>query len=508
MGTVEQPTATDVVVVGAGVAGLSAAVAARDAGAQVAVAEAWPQIGGLSLLSSGYLRAADDLDGAVAYLRRLSAGTLPDDGVRALAGYLVAAPALLEALAAEVGASAFARFGADLAPFESGDLHDWEGRDALGWTGIDALPGFDRYPHASGQRGHTLVRALELAARARGVLAQTSTRVVDLLVERDADGRPRVGGVVLDGPDGRVAVRARRGVVLATGGFEFDATALADHVPAPGIAAIGHRGNRGDGLRLAARAGAALWHLANVHGSYGFLLPGRDVPIRNHLGGARRDDRPVGWILVDRRGRRFTNEAPRAPQDTPWKALAAIDDASGEAWGSPCWLLFDDDGRRLGPLGRPAWSRPQDRYEWSADNSAEIRSGAIVVAATLDELARRIGVDPPVLRATVAAWNDQVAAGADPLGRPPGTMAPLRRAPFHALRTVPILSNTHGGPRHDAAQRVLDGDGRPIAGLWAAGELGSWFGHRYLLGGNLTEALAGGAAAGRGAAARVRAVAA
>jgi succinate dehydrogenase/fumarate reductase flavoprotein subunit len=487
----------DVIVAGAGAAGLSAAGAARAAGARVAVIEKWPRIGGLSLLSSGYLRAADDHGGAASYIDRLAAGTLSPEGVNTLARYLVDAPGLLARLGAKAGATVFARFGGELAAYETGDVYDWPGAGALGWTGVDALPRFDGYPEATPGRGHELVRVLE--RNAGGADLRTSTRMVELVRERDG-----VTGAVVDGPAGRETLHASGGVVLATGGFEFDAEALADHVAVPGIAPIGHRGNTGDGLRLATAIGAASWHLGNVHGSYGFRVPGREIAIRNHLGGGRRDERPVAWILVDRRGRRFTNEAPRAPQDTPWQALGALDHETGEPAANPGWLIFDDDGRRLGPVGKPAWSRAEDRYDWSPDNTAEIQSGAIVAAATLADLADRIGLDRHELERTVERWNAHVEAGADPFGRPAGTMVPLRTPPFHALRTIPIVSNTHGGPRHDGLQRVLDPAGEPIPGLWAAGELGSWFGYRYLLGGNLTEALVGGTAAGAAAAARAR----
>lgn len=484
----------DVVVVGYGAAGASAAIAAADAGASVVLLEKSPHLGGLSLLSSGYLRAAADRDGARAYLDRLDGGRVPGDVLDAMAGYLVDAPRVLAELAGVVGARAFARFGDDQGPHETSDLYDWPGRDAIGWTGIEEVAGFGGYPWASPARGHLLMAVLERHVEARPIEVRTATAATGLVLTGG-----RVAGVEAHDERDALSVRARRGVVLASGGFEFDDAARAAHLPTPHVEPIGHRANTGDGVRLAAAAGAAMWHLWHVHGSYGFRIPGRRPLARNHLGGARRTERPVAWIVVDRDGHRFMNEVPPAPQDTPWRELGHFDTERGEHLRVPCWTIFDEVTRQLGPIGHAVWSDPADAYEWSADNRAEIDAGIIVAGDDLPTLAARIGA--PGLVAGVQAWNDAVDRGRDPFGRPPGTMRPLRHGPFYAIETWPIVSNTQGGPRHDGAQRVLDAHGLPIPGLYAAGELGSSFGQTYLLGGNLTEAVMGGRAAGRHAAA-------
>ena len=88
----------------------------------------------------------------------------------------------------------------------------------------------------------------------------------------------------------------------------------------------------------------------------------------------------------------------------------------------------------------------------------------------------------------------------DEHGRPPGSMVPIASPPFYAGEIFPIVSNTQGGPRHDAQQRIIDVHGDPIPRLYAAGEMGSCFGHLYLAGGNIAECLISGWTAGRGAA--------
>ena len=89
----------------------------------------------------------------------------------------------------------------------------------------------------------------------------------------------------------------------------------------------------------------------------------------------------------------------------------------------------------------------------------------------------------------------------DELGRPPGSMVPIASPPFYAGEIWPIVSNTQGGPKHDGKQRIIDVHGVPIPRLYAAGEMGSCFGHLYLAGGNIAECLISGWTAGRGAAA-------
>ena len=148
--------------------------------------------------------------------------------------------------------------------------------------------------------------------------------------------------------------------------------------------------------------------------------------------------------------------------------------------------------------GKPAHNDPQARAEWSPDNTAEIASGIMQRAETLVELAALLGA--PV-EASIARWNEQCAAGCDDdFGRPPGSMLPLATPPFYVGKVWQLVSNTQGGPVHDAGQRVLDPFGRAVPGLYAAGELGSAFGHLYMSGGNLAECFIGGEIAGRNAA--------
>ena len=135
---------------------------------------------------------------------------------------------------------------------------------------------------------------------------------------------------------------------------------------------------------------------------------------------------------------------------------------------------------------------------------AEIELGILRRAASVAELARSLDVDAGILGDTLARWNQACAREEDAeFGRPPSSMMALAVPPFYAAQLWPVVSNTQGGPRHDEAQRVIDAFGAHIPRLYAAGELGSAFGHLYMSGGNLAECFIGGRIAGREAAREV-----
>lgn len=158
--------------------------------------------------------------------------------------------------------------------------------------------------------------------------------------------------------------------------------------------------------------------------------------------------------------------------------------------------------RRAYQLGDVRSNDVEYGYDWSEDNSRELEIGVLKQADTISGLAALIGVDETVLVDTVQRWNELCARGEDAdFGRPPGSMAPIRTPPFVFGQVWPTVSNTQGGPVHDAAQKIIDTAGQPIPRLFAAGELGSSFGHLYLSGANITECFVTGRLAGQGAAA-------
>jgi succinate dehydrogenase/fumarate reductase flavoprotein subunit len=188
-------------------------------------------------------------------------------------------------------------------------------------------------------------------------------------------------------------------------------------------------------------------------------------------------------------------------QDTAVRPLQHYDPVTQRFPRNPAFLICDEDGRRMYPLGKATSNDRGIRYEWSDDNEKEVELGMLKRADTLEGLAIALGLDPGPLTESVGRWNDLCARGVDEdFGRPAGSMTPIARPPFYGAPVWATLSNTQGGPVHDALSRIIDVYGNPIPRLYAAGELGSSFGHLYLSGGNIAECFVTGRIAGRHAA--------
>lgn len=483
-----EPTlAADIVVVGFGFAGGVAAIEAHDQGRSVLILEKAAHPGGLSIVSGGGLAVGRDPDSApalFAYLQATCGGLTPDPVLWAMAEGMVALPAYLAYLQ-RVSNQELKDMRAVIDPGAHA-TYPFPGAEAIRSMKIAQDPAFGYFPWVRGMRGGArLFKVVWDNVGHRGIPVHVATPMERLLT----DGRGRVIGVQARNAEGApVWVYARRGVVLACGGFENAAELKGQVYPARPVYPIAGLTNTGDGIREAQRLGAALWHLVNFHGGYGFKFPGFPQAFRHRFGGPRVPTRRFPWIIVDQRGRRYMNEVPPAPQDTPIRDMSYFDPDEARYPRIPSYLLVDAAGLASGPLAQPIFQGDaQPVYEWSSDNQREVARGWIQAAPTVAGLAAKLGLPPAVLQETVAAWNAACASGQDPWGRLPGTMMPLRTPPFYGVQTWPVVSNTQGGPVHDAAQRVLDVDGRPIPHLYAAGELGSLFGHLYLEAGNVAE---------------------
>lgn len=495
---------TDVVVVGCGYAGAVAAISAHDAGARVILLEKMREPGGISVCSAGGVRVADDAQAAFEYLRETNGGTTADVVLRTLAAGMTDVEVFVRALGSESGAVISRRKSAGNYPFA--------GHRTFGFVYIDDIPGVDPagvYPHVRGSKaGALLFHVLQENLRRRGIQVRTETLARRLF----ADASGAVCGVQVESAGRLRAIRARRAVVLACGGFEASPDMQAQFWQGKPVLSAAVRGNTGDGIRMAQELGADLWHMWHYHGSYGFQHPDPAYPygIRTKRlpdwlpGEGPRGDVVMTWIVVDRDGRRFMNEYPPYLQDTGARPLEAYGADRQRYDRIPCWLITDEAGRKRYPLGRPTYNDPAVSYDWSASNIAEIELGIVRRAASIAELARFIEVDPDVLGETLTSWNQACARQNDPqFGRPPSSMMALAEPPFYAAQLWPVVSNTQGGPRHDERQRIVDVFGAAIPRLYAAGELGSVFGHLYMSGGNLAECFIGGRIAGREAAAQI-----
>ena len=162
----------------------------------------------------------------------------------------------------------------------------------------------------------------------------------------------------------------------------------------------------------------------------------------------------------------------------------------------PVHMIMDDNCFKAQPLvnawiGWPVTCR--NPYHWSDDNSVELEKGWIIKADTIEELAEKIDRDPAELKATIDAWNAACDAGVDAeFGRDPEKMAKIDTAPYYAVSITPTLVATTGGAKRDTAGRVLNWNDEPIAGLYEAGELGSYVSNLYQNGVFLSEAMLSG----------------
>ena len=492
----------DVVIVGYGYAGGIAAIEAHDAGARVLLVDKMANPGGISVCSYGAMRSAHDADQAFKYLKTTNGGRTSDPVLRALADGMAKIEPYMRKLA-EIN-------GAIVNPREKVANYPFEGYDTFYQTLIEELPNFDpaaHYPHVRGAPGGARVfKTLEENVAQRGIDIWLEAPVENLVTGRN--GSKEVQGVVVRRKDGVRIVRANKAVILACGGFEANEEMKRQYWQMKPVLAATTNSNTGDGIRMAQELGAKLWHMWHYHGSYGFQHPDYPYAIRMK----RLPDWIPGreatavvqmiWIVVDRHGKRYMNENPPYTQDTSHRPMELFDTVTQSFPRIPSYVIFDEVGRRRYRVGAPTRNDPDAHYDWSDDNMQEIESGLLKKADSIAELAGLIDVDADVLEASLARWNELCSTKNDEdFGRPAGTMMKIQRPPFYAGEVWPVVSNTQGGPEHDARQRIIDVEDKPIPRLFAAGEMGSAWGHLYMSGGNLAECLVTGQIAGCEAAA-------
>ena len=490
MGTTNWDREADVVVIGYGFAGGISTITAHDAGAKVILLEKMPHPGGISILSGGGVAFARNAEGAFAYLKRTCNGTTPDEVLRPLAKGMVEIIDLVRELAKVSGTAP------DESEVRGHGTYPFPGTDDIDSIKLKDFPAYSTFPWAKGLRGGARLFKI--------VVDNMELRKIDVLLSTPAKRlitnlEGEVLGVEAERNGKAITIKARKGVILACGGFENNEMMKLQYFEAQPVYPV-YLGNTGDGILMAQKVGAALWHMWHFHGGYGFKYPDFPFAMRHVWAGPRKHDRKMIWIAVDRYGKRFMDEYPPAPQDTGTRPLEYYDADIQDYPRIPCYLIFDEEGRKLGPVAMVIVNDERYHYKWSEDNSVEIEKGWIVKGNTIEELAAKIKVNAQVLKSTVERWNSQCASGKDvDFNRPPKTMVPIVNPPFYAMGAWPIVSNTQGGPAHDPNQRVLDSMGKPIPRLYVAGEVSSIFGHLYLEAGNITECFVGGRIAGQNA---------
>ena len=344
--------------------------------------------------------------------------------------------------------------------------------------------------------GQGLIGPLLRGCLDRGIEPRTGMRAIELL----RDGR-RVTGVRFETADGPAEAGATRGVVMATGGFEWDPELVRAFIRGPLERSASVPTNTGDGLKMAMRVGAGLGNMRE-----GWWVPTIDVPVAGRMAAWQVNGertRPH-CIMVNRQGFRFTNEA--ANYNALGAAFHVLDVTSFSYVNHPAWMIFDR--HYLTRYGLAGFKGDRSTPDWMSE------------APTIAALGAAIDVPAGALEQTVARWNEQSAHGEDTdFGRgnsvhdrwwgdpaqgpgPQATLGPLDTPPFYAVRVYSGVLGTKGGPRTDRNGQVLDVDGEPIPGLYAAGNvMASVMGMTYGgAGGTLAPAMVFGYLAGRHAA--------
>ncbi|MBI2953899.1 MAG: FAD-binding protein [Chloroflexi bacterium] len=495
---------TDVLVIGYGLAGGVAASIAHDGGSDVLILEKNEYPGGCSIFAGGSAKCVEDAEAAREYLTVLSAGRVDDEVISAFAQALAENEDFIRQLA-QVNGAELKRI-----PNTQGS-YPYPGRETWYSLRIAKIPGFEGFPWMRCFLSPAGVNLIKLAmdnVESRGIPAMLSTPVRRL----ETDDSGVVIGAVAEKEGRELAVRARQAVVLATGGFEQSEWMRKQYLQGMPFFSMAPLTHTGDGIMMSQKVGAALWHMWLVHGSYGFKFPEYQLAFRHPFSGYRNPKRKMSWIVVDKMGSRYMNEYPPAPQDLPHRAMEIFDPDLPGYPRIPSLMIFDEVGRKREAIAQPL-AFPGYEYNWSEDNSAEIERGWIIKANSIAELADAIKerfpenegrMDAEQLEASVREWNMCVETGKDRFNRPPGSMMALATPPYYAAQVWPIITNTQGGPVHNAKQQVMDPFGQPIPRLYAVGELGSFFGHLYQLGGNIGECFTSGKIAGQNAAKETR----
>ena len=420
----------DIVIVGAGGAGMTAAIKATEAGKKVLLVEKMPYAGGNTTRATGGMNAAE-----THYQKEQGIDDTVEQYVKDTmeGGHNLNDPALVQALA-EGSAPAI----------------DW--LDSIGaqlpkiaFTGGSTNPRAHA-PEDGSAVGIYLVSAFKKQLEEKNIPVLYNTTVTEIIMK---DGR--AVGVKADSETADYTINAKA-VILATGGFGGNEQMIVENNPAlAGYVSTNAPGATGDGIKMAQAVGADVVDMDQIQ-----LHPTVEQRTRMLITEAVRGN---GAILVNKEGKRFVNEM----ETRDFVSAAEIKQTDGCAY-----VIFDQNLR---------------------DNVAAVEKyfgiGIVTEGATIEDLAGEIGLDPAVLSKTLADWNKAVANQKDPeFGRTTAMDADLSTAPYYAILIAPGIHHTMGGLKIDVNGEVLNTKGKAIPGLFAAGEVTGGVHGGNRLGGN------------------------
>lgn len=486
---------TDVAIIGFGGAGAISAITAADAGAEVIVlekqaqdtADTVNQTNSTRLSHSAMMNFSDE-QGALDYLRAACFNATSEDVMAEFAKYMVQDAEWANGI------------GCHMYPTPETDNSEYP---------YDVFPEGENYVcYVSEGVGNGYWKDLEAAVFDRDITVLFESPATKLIT----DDSGAVIGVTAtqDGKD--INVKARRGVILACGGFEFNFDMLRQFMITTPCRFNGNPDNTGDGIKMAQEIGADLWRTSLIGGE--------------PIGYIEENKHGISWygtpnVWVDKYGRRFVGGPTSVNNYTPGTLPNHSASYACLKWdfnlcdfnAVPFYLIFDQSTVDSGGLLVIDWlAAVKGDYVWSNDLSFEVDKGWILKADTLEELGKKIAQDPDdagkmdgaVLAQTIATFNQYCAEGEDPEFHTAITgLNPLLQPPYYAFKMYPGCWNTFGGPKRDPRGHILDVHGDVIPGLFGAGECGSVLGFLYAGGGwNIMEGVASGRLAGEEAAAQ------
>ncbi|MCL1837212.1 MAG: flavocytochrome c [Treponema sp.] len=471
----------DVVVIGAGGAGLAAAITAQQNGASVIVLEKMSRAGGNTIISGAAYNAADPArqaavpmnDANRAEIRRLTSMPAHDDFERELQ------QTVARQFAAHTGSGLFDSPELHmLQTYNGGDYVakpelvrtfaenalaglEWQKDNGMGWTGdiftvLGALWPRSHRPVMPLGQGYIDTDLKYIEAHKDQITVLYDTKATDLIIQ---DGK--VTGVKASGPSADYAITATKGVVIATGGFGANKELRQKYnTQWPNLDNAGttnHPGATGDGLVLAEKAGASFVGMDWVQ-----LLPMGDPKTGSLSGNIEQgvEDR----FFVNKNGDRFVNEGAR--RDVMTLALFDQTDAF-------MWVICD----------KQSYPTPQTKNNFNESIEELIAAGRAFEGNTLEELAGKIGIPAENLVKAAEEFNAGVEAGIDGLGRTLWRIK-IDTPPFYAGARIPTVHHTMGGIEINTSTQVLNTAGNVIPGLYAAGEVTGGIHGSNRLGGN------------------------
>jgi len=452
----------DVIVAGAGGAGLSAAIELRDAEASVIVFEKQSTIEDTStyLCGGGYAFAGTDFQerkglkdsNDLLYKDLMDVGQWKND-------------------------EKMVRVYVD----NQLDTYYWLTKLGVKWIAIEALAGMS-VPRVHITDPADALTVLKEAAVQKGARLLFKTRLTELLTDKDK----RVIGVIAEGKNGNIRVRARKGVILTTGGFGRDVERLKtiDPLLLHAVPVVG-AGHTGDGHQMAEALGAFYRDVEYVKPTFGIYA---DSTSSDSLSLMFYN----GAIIVNKEGKRFIDES-KSYKDIGKTALRQTDGVGYQIYDQKIYQIGVEKAKGLRP----------EKALWGLDES---RISRLVKADTIEELASKISVPLEALKGTVERYNSGVDAGREPdFGRTAiagatGRIMKIDVPPFYAYACKSLLPGTYGGIVVDESMNVLNRKGK-IPGLYAAGEIvGGFHGASYHSGSAVVKAVIFGRIAARNAA--------